>query len=71
MAQKESQHREAVEALNEELTVLRRQYDELTALSSNQVLLLLDRVDADTHRVHRPSTCLTNSAVYAVSTKIA
>ena len=42
MAQKESQHREAVEALNEELRLLRRQYDELTALSSNQVRLLLD-----------------------------
>ena len=43
MAQKESQHRETVEALNEELRLLRRQYDELTALSSNQVLALLDR----------------------------
>jgi hypothetical protein len=42
MAQKESQHRETVEALNEELRMLRRQYDELTALSSNQVHLLLD-----------------------------
>jgi hypothetical protein len=37
MAQKESQHREAIEALNEELRQLRRQHDELTALSSNQV----------------------------------
>ncbi|KAH9997481.1 hypothetical protein BJV77DRAFT_982954 [Russula vinacea] len=38
MAQKESQHREIVEALNEELRLLRRQYDELTALSSNQTI---------------------------------
>lgn len=43
MAQKESQHRETVEALNDELRLLRRQYDELTALSSNQVLVLLER----------------------------
>lgn len=40
MAQKESQHREVVEALNEELSQLRRQHDELTALSSNQVRLI-------------------------------
>jgi hypothetical protein len=39
MAQKESQHRESVEALNEELRQLRRQHDELTALSANQVYL--------------------------------
>jgi kinesin family protein 4/21/27 len=39
MAQKESQHRESVEALNEELRQLRRQHDELTALSANQVHL--------------------------------
>ncbi|KAH9998176.1 hypothetical protein BJV74DRAFT_242041 [Russula compacta] len=38
MAQKESQHREVVEALNEELSQLRRQHDELTALSSNQTI---------------------------------
>ena len=37
MAQKESLHREAVEALNEELHQLRRQHDELTVLSNNQV----------------------------------
>lgn len=37
MAQKESHHRETVEALNEELRLLRRQHDELTALSTNQV----------------------------------
>ncbi|KAI0256455.1 kinesin [Lactifluus subvellereus] len=38
MAQKESQHRETVEALYEELSQLRRQHDELTALSSNQTI---------------------------------
>ncbi len=37
MAQKESQHRESIEALNEELRQLRRQHDELTVLSNNQV----------------------------------
>ena len=52
MAQKESQHREVVEALNEDLRLLRRQYDELTALSSNQVYLILGRRDTDTHLVH-------------------
>ena len=71
MAQKESQHRETIEALNEELSSLRRQYDELTALSSNQVHLILDRRDADTHVALRLSTCPTNSAAYAASTKIA
>jgi len=40
MAQKESQHRESIEALNEELRQLRRQHDELTALSANQVHLI-------------------------------
>ncbi|KAI0306797.1 hypothetical protein B0F90DRAFT_1808404 [Multifurca ochricompacta] len=38
MAQKESQHRETVEVLNEELRQLRRQHDELTVLSSNQTI---------------------------------
>lgn len=38
MAQKESQHREAIEALNEELGQLRRQHDELTVLSNNQTI---------------------------------
>lgn len=38
MAQKESQHREAIEALNEELMQLRRQHDELTVLSNNQTI---------------------------------
>ncbi|KAI9465965.1 kinesin-domain-containing protein, partial [Lactarius psammicola] len=38
MAQKESQHREAIETLNEELGQLRRQHDELTVLSNNQTI---------------------------------
>jgi kinesin family protein 4/21/27 len=37
MAQKESQHREIVDELNAELTQTRRQLDELTALSRDQV----------------------------------
>jgi hypothetical protein len=49
MAQKESQHREAIEVLNEELRQLRRQHDELTALSSNQVHLIhTDGMDGNT-----------------------
>lgn len=50
MAQKESQHREAVEALNEELLQLRRQHDELTVLSNNQVSNGTDDWNGDTHR---------------------
>ena len=38
MAQKESHHREAVEDLNTQLTQARRQLDELTALSRDQVM---------------------------------
>lgn len=38
MAQKESQHRETIETLNEELGQLRRQHDELTVLSNNQTI---------------------------------
>jgi len=37
MAQKESQHKVSVDALNEQLEKVRRQYDELTALSRDQV----------------------------------
>jgi len=37
MAQKESVHREVVEDLNIQLTQTRRQLDELTALSRDQV----------------------------------
>lgn len=39
MAQKESQHREVVDTLNDELTGLRRQHDDLSALSRDQVRL--------------------------------
>jgi hypothetical protein len=49
MAQKESQHREAVEALNEELGQLRRQHDELTVLSNNQVRNRTDNGNGDIH----------------------
>ncbi|KZT26623.1 kinesin-domain-containing protein [Neolentinus lepideus HHB14362 ss-1] len=38
MAQKESQHRETVESINSELAQVRRQCDELTALSRDQAL---------------------------------
>ena len=38
MAQKESHHREVVEDLNTQLTQTRRQLDELTALSRDQVM---------------------------------
>ena len=38
MAQKESHHREVVEDLNAQLTQSRRQLDELTALSRDQVM---------------------------------
>ena len=38
MAQKESHHREVVEDLNTQLTQARRQFDELTALSRDQVM---------------------------------
>lgn len=37
MAQKESAHREIVDSLNDEMGQLRRQHDELTALSRDQV----------------------------------
>lgn len=37
MAQKESSHREHVDKLSTELSSVRRQYDELTVLSRNQV----------------------------------
>ena len=37
MAQKEALHREEVEELNEELSQLRRQHDELNKLSRDQV----------------------------------
>ncbi len=37
MAQKESQHREVVDGLDTQLTQVRRQLDELTTLSRDQV----------------------------------
>lgn len=37
MAQKESQHRETVDDLEKQLTQVRRQFDDLTALSRDQV----------------------------------
>jgi len=40
MAQKESQHREVVEELNADLAQTKRQLDELTALSRDQVRIL-------------------------------
>ena len=39
MAQKEAQHREEVEELNEQLGQVRRQHDELTKLSRDQVCI--------------------------------
>jgi kinesin family protein 4/21/27 len=41
MAQKESYHREVVDDLNTQLTQTRRQLDELTALSRDQVMSFL------------------------------
>jgi hypothetical protein len=40
MAQKESHHREVVEDLNAQLTLVRRQHEDLTALSRDQVRIL-------------------------------
>lgn len=37
MAQKESSHKETVDDLNEQLSSIRKQHDELTALSRDQV----------------------------------
>ena len=37
MAQKESQHREVVDDLSEQLTTVRRQLDDLTTLNRDQV----------------------------------
>ena len=39
MAQKEESHREIVDGLNAELMQVRRQHEELKAISSNQVSL--------------------------------
>ena len=40
MAQKESHHREVVEDLNAQLSQVRRQHDDLTALSRDQVRMI-------------------------------
>ena len=40
MAQKESQHREVVDDLNRQLALTRRQLDDLTTLSRDQVRFL-------------------------------
>ena len=37
MAQKEAKHREIVDELNEELDLIRRQHDDLSKLSRDQV----------------------------------
>jgi len=42
MAQKESHHREVVETLNIQLSQVRRQLDDLTTLSRDQVFTLLN-----------------------------
>lgn len=44
MAQKESCHREVVDDLNTQLTQTRRQLDELTALSRDQVMSFIYRI---------------------------
>jgi hypothetical protein len=41
MAQKESQHREVVDELTAQLSQVQRQHDELTALSRDQVCLVI------------------------------
>ncbi|KAF9256830.1 kinesin-domain-containing protein [Marasmius fiardii PR-910] len=46
MAQKESQHREIVDDLKEELNQVRRQFDELTNLSRDQALNMSTEVEA-------------------------
>ncbi|KAK0463641.1 kinesin domain-containing protein [Desarmillaria tabescens] len=45
MAQKESHHREVVDTLNEQLTQLRRQHDELTTLSRDQALNMSSEIE--------------------------
>ncbi|KAF8517592.1 kinesin-domain-containing protein [Hysterangium stoloniferum] len=46
MAQKESQHREAVDKLNSELNQIRRQHDDLSALSRDQALNMSTELEA-------------------------
>ncbi|GAA6029356.1 hypothetical protein JCM8097_003635 [Rhodosporidiobolus ruineniae] len=45
MAQKESAHREAVEGLEEQLSALQRQHDELTVLSRDQVVNMSTEIE--------------------------
>ncbi|KAI0782231.1 kinesin [Abortiporus biennis] len=45
MAQKESSHREELDALNDELSQVRRQYDELTVLSRDQTLNMANELE--------------------------
>ncbi|KDQ61130.1 hypothetical protein JAAARDRAFT_32135 [Jaapia argillacea MUCL 33604] len=52
MAQKESQHRETVDGLNDQLGQLRRQHDELTTLSRDQALNMSTELDALHKRHH-------------------
>jgi hypothetical protein len=47
MAQKESQHREVVDELATQLSQVQRQHDELTALSRDQVCLVLSFASRD------------------------
>jgi len=47
MAQKESQHREIVDSLNEQLSQVRKQHEELTALSRDQVSFAFVGCDDD------------------------
>ncbi|KAL1691307.1 kinesin [Schizophyllum commune] len=46
MAQKESQHREVVDDLSEQLTTVRRQLDDLTTLNRDQALNMSGEIDA-------------------------
>ncbi|KAF8584073.1 kinesin [Ramaria rubella] len=46
MAQKESHHREVVDSLNSELSQIRRQHDELSALSRDQALNMSTELEA-------------------------
>jgi len=45
MAQKESQHKELVDSLNQQLVQVRRAHDELVILSRDQVLYIRSNVD--------------------------
>lgn len=69
MAQKESSHRETVDGLNTELTQIRRQLEELTVLSRDQVCFALASCNAiDDDWLYRPSTCPLSSKLFVLST---